>query len=159
MATHQVCTSCSSGLRNWLNKKTPAMPFAVPMIWRESKDHFQDCYVCLVNVKGFSSKHRSKIYPNIDSALRTVHTTPQCLHQFLLKMHLPASLMKRFLTMVTTGSSDSTGSQYEPEENLKPILFSQEQLYDGHSSGSSDLTGSQYEPEENLKPILFSQKQ
>ena len=30
----------------------------------------------------------------------------------------------------SSGSSDSTGSQYEPEENLKPILFSQEQLND-----------------------------
>ena len=26
------------------------------------------------------------------------------------------------------GRSHSTGSEYEPEENLKPILFSQEQL-------------------------------
>ena len=27
-------------------------------------------------------------------------------------------------------SSDATGSEYEPEENMKPILFSQKQLND-----------------------------
>ena len=72
-APHQICTSCPSGLQNWLNKRTSAMPFAVPMIWKESKDHFQDCYFCLVNAKGFSSKYRKEIiYPNIDSALKPV---------------------------------------------------------------------------------------
>ena len=28
----------------------------------------------------------------------------------------------------SSGPSDSTGSEYEPEENLKPILFSQKQF-------------------------------
>ena len=28
----------------------------------------------------------------------------------------------------SSASSDATGSEYEPEENLKPILFSQERL-------------------------------
>ena len=49
------------------------MPFAIPMIWREPKDHIQDCYFCLVNVKEFSSKTKSKIaYPNLDSTSRPV---------------------------------------------------------------------------------------
>ena len=86
-APHQICTSCSSGLQNWLNKRTSAMPFAIPMIRMEPKDHFQDCYFCLVNAKGFSLKRRKKItYPDIDSASRPVPPTPQCLHHFLLKM-------------------------------------------------------------------------
>ena len=43
------------------------------MIWRKQKDHIQDCYFCLVNVKRFSSKHRMQIlYPNLDSARRPV---------------------------------------------------------------------------------------
>ena len=49
------------------------MPFAVPMIWRKPKDHIQDCHLCFVNVKRFSSKCKSKItYPNLDSAWRPV---------------------------------------------------------------------------------------
>ena len=59
---HQICTTFSSGLRNWLKERTSAMSFAIPMIWRKLKDHFQDCCVCLVNVEGFSSKHRKKDY-------------------------------------------------------------------------------------------------
>ena len=105
------------------------MPFAVPMIWREPKDHFQDCYFCLVNVKGFRSKHRSKItYPNIDSALRPVPHDPS----------MPAPV---------------------PPEDALASLSDEAVFDDGHSFGDSDSTGSEYEPEENLKPILFSQEQ
>ena len=135
-APHQICTSCSSGLRNWLNKRTSAMPFVTPMIWREPKDHFQDCYFCLVNAKGFSSKHRKKItYPNIDSALRPVPHDPS----------MPAPLPPEnglagladdvvFDEDSNLSPSDSTGSEYEPEEKLKPIVFSQEQLNDKRPS-------------------------
>ncbi|CAK8672867.1 unnamed protein product [Clavelina lepadiformis] len=56
-ASHQIYTACSTGL----HKRTSSMPFAIPMIWQEPRDHIQDCYFCLVNVKGFSSKTKSKI--------------------------------------------------------------------------------------------------
>ena len=60
---------CLLGLHNWLNKRSPSMPFSVPMIWREPKDHCQDCYFCLTKTKSFSFKQKDKItYPNLDSA-------------------------------------------------------------------------------------------
>ena len=104
------------------------MPFATPMIWREPKDHFQDCCFCLVNAKGFSSKHLKKItYPNIDSALRPVPHDP------LMPAPLPpedglASLADEvvFDEDSNLSPSDSTDSEYEPEKKLKLILFSQE---------------------------------
>lgn len=49
------------------------MPFAIPMVWRESKNHIDDCYFCCVNVVGFSTKNKNKIlYPNLDSARRPI---------------------------------------------------------------------------------------
>ena len=108
------------------------MPFATPMIWREPKDHFQDCYFCLANAKGFSSKHRKKItYPNINSALRPVPHDPSMPAPFPPEDGL-ASLADDvvFVEDSNLSPSDSTGSEYEPEEKLKPILFSQEQLND-----------------------------
>ena len=62
------------------------MTFAVSMIWRKPKDHNQDCHLCFVNVKRFSSKCKSKIaYPNLDSARRPVSHDISML--VLLRLH------------------------------------------------------------------------
>lgn len=72
-APHVVCKPCSTGLGDWAQKKKRSMPFAIPMIWREPKNHTDDCYFCCVNVKGFSARNKHKIvYPNIESAMRPV---------------------------------------------------------------------------------------
>ena len=141
------------------------MPFAIPMIWREPKDHFQDFYFRLVNAKGFSSKHRKKItYRNIDSALRPVPHEPP------MPAPLPpedglASLSDEvvFDEDSNLSPSDSTGSEYEPEEKLKPILFSQEHLNDlkrdlALSEQKAELLASRLQ-ENNLvqKDVLVSQ--
>ena len=108
------------------------MPFAIPMIWREAKNHFQDCYFCLVNVKGFSSKHRKKItYPNLNSALRPVPHDPSMPAPFPPEDGL-ANLADEVVFDKDSSSAptDSTGFEYKPEENLKPTLFFLEQLND-----------------------------
>jgi len=72
-APHTICSACSNGLRDWLNKRKSSMPFAIPMVWREQKNHYNDCYFCNVNVNGFSKKNKHNInYPNLDSAIRPV---------------------------------------------------------------------------------------
>jgi hypothetical protein len=49
------------------------MSFAMPMVWREMKDHLTDCYFCLTKTDGHNSKsEHTTVYPNIPSALRTV---------------------------------------------------------------------------------------
>ena len=74
-APHICCNSCVTNLNEWLKKKRKRMPFAVPMIWREPKDHINDCYFCLTPPlkKGYNKKKKNSIqYPNIPSALRPV---------------------------------------------------------------------------------------
>ncbi|UYV84365.1 hypothetical protein LAZ67_X001944 [Cordylochernes scorpioides] len=45
-APHHCCEICARRLTGWI-KGERHMPFAVPMIWREPKDHSSDCYFCL----------------------------------------------------------------------------------------------------------------
>ena len=90
----------------------------------EPKDYYQDCYFSLVNVK--VSKDRKKItYPNLDSALRLV------LHDLFMPAPLPpedgfARLADEMVFDKDSSSATSnlTGSEYEPDEKLKLILFS-----------------------------------
>jgi hypothetical protein len=49
------------------------MQFAVPMVWRKPKDHSSDCYFCLTNITGITSKSKHAVkYPNVPSAMRPV---------------------------------------------------------------------------------------
>ena len=79
---HICCNSCVTALNEWLKKKRKAMPFAVPMIWREPTDDVNDCYFCLTPSmkKGFNRKKKSFIeYPDILSAIRPVPHSDQLL--------------------------------------------------------------------------------
>jgi hypothetical protein len=69
---HFCRVTCASK-RKWLQGSRPSVPFAVPTVWCEQKNHIRDCYYCLTNVKYSSakSKHVAQ-YPNLPSALRTV---------------------------------------------------------------------------------------
>ena len=75
-APHVVCKSCVEHLQMWTKGKTKSFRFGVPMVRREQKNHFDDCYLCMVDLKGFN-RHKKKlwIYPNLESARRPV---PHC---------------------------------------------------------------------------------
>lgn len=131
-APHIICTSCSSGLRDWLNGRKAAMPFAIPMVWREPRDHVSDCYFCLVNTNGFSAKNKQNIvYPSLDSAIRPVP------HDDSLPIPLPPS--GGLVSMQdgeecsenTAGhNADSTDPDYTVDECLEPKTFTQAELND-----------------------------
>ena len=49
------------------------MPLAFHMVWREPKDHSSNCYFCLTNITGISSKSKHTVkYPDLPSAMRPV---------------------------------------------------------------------------------------
>ena len=57
-ASHTACNTCVEGLCYWYDRKWKAMPFAIPMQWREQKNHYDDCYFCMVNVTGYNTKDK-----------------------------------------------------------------------------------------------------
>ena len=75
-ASHFICTARSSGLRDWYNNRKKSMRFAIPVIWRESKDHLPDCYFRKVNVTENSAKNKHKVvYSNLNSVMWSVPYT------------------------------------------------------------------------------------
>ncbi|GFV27239.1 uncharacterized protein TNCV_3459341 [Trichonephila clavipes] len=70
---HVVCSVCVEELRQWFKCKK-SFRFAVPMIWREPKNHSDDCYFCSCSVQRLNLKYRKDIsYPTIiRSAIRPV---------------------------------------------------------------------------------------
>jgi hypothetical protein len=67
-APHICCVTCVRFLTGWVNGSRHT-PFAVPMLWREPKDHSSDCYFCLTNITRITSKYKHTVKcPNVPSA-------------------------------------------------------------------------------------------
>jgi hypothetical protein len=144
-APHICCSICYVGLTQWLNGKRKCMPFAIPMIWREPRDHCSDCYFCLTNISGYSKKNKSAIlYPNCESALKPVP-------------HDAVNLVPKPPTNIKDESDDSDDERsemeqqsdaYEPEDDeKKPHMINQGELNDlvrdlGLTKKKAELLGS-----------------
>ena len=51
-APHVCCQTCVEYLRRWSKGLIKALPFGIPMVWREGRDHLTDCYFCMTNIQG-----------------------------------------------------------------------------------------------------------
>jgi hypothetical protein len=74
-APHICCPKCATNLLQWLNGKRHAMLFAVPVVWREPRNHATHCYFCMVPpVSGGITKKKkwTVVYLYIPSALHPV---------------------------------------------------------------------------------------
>ena len=77
-ATNFCCTTCYSSLTKWLKSNHKSIPFAVLMVWRESRCHLTVYYFCMTSNIMFSYKNRHAIqYSNIPSALTTSTAVPR----------------------------------------------------------------------------------
>ena len=72
-APHVACRSCVESLRHWTKGRRSSLVFGIPMVWREPKNHTEDCYFCMTNLFGFNTKNKGNItYPDVRSAIRPV---------------------------------------------------------------------------------------
>ena len=127
-APHQVCRTCVENLRQWTKQKRQTIGFAVFMVWREQANHADNCYFCMTNVAGFSSKSKGNIkYPHLPSAIRPIP------HSAELSPPLFTSLPEVVdePESSTTEESSLEDNCYEPlADYTSPILITQAFLND-----------------------------
>jgi len=71
-APHTCCLTCVKRLTDWA-MGSRHINFAIPMVWCEPQDHSSDCYFCIKQIKGISSKSKHIVkYQNLPSAMRPV---------------------------------------------------------------------------------------
>ena len=121
-APHVCFKICVENLRDWKNDKR--MPFAIPMIWKEGKDHITVCYFCMINLKGINCKNKHHIqYSNIPLAIRPI------LHGPNLPVPEPDGNYS-----FDSGHSDmavvAKVLAYKPGEDDQPVLLTQAELND-----------------------------
>ena len=93
------------------------------MVWREQRNHLDDCYFCLTKVKGHSIKTKSRIiYPNLPSALRPVA------HGLEIPVH-KCPIASEVHEFIENEPEDQLDTYFEVQSDA-PKLFSQEDLND-----------------------------
>lgn len=124
-APHIVCIKCAVTLRGWLKGTRKALPFGIPMVWREPKDHVSDCYFCLTTVSGISKKSKHTVkYPSLQSAIRPVP------HSEIIPVPEPPVNVFLESSDEESGSNEEDNSDFEFESSNKPHLISQGELND-----------------------------
>ena len=74
---HIFSKTCEENLRNWRNGKRKSMLLAIPIVWRERKDHIMDCYFSMITLKGIICKNKHHVqYSNVPSARRPITHGP-----------------------------------------------------------------------------------
>ena len=130
---HQVCTTFVETLRSWSQGKNAKLKFGVLMVWREPKNHVNDCYFCLVNVKGFNKKNKQHLqYPNIHSTMRPIpHSDKVPVPIFTKLPDIDEDQLRSFTS--STNSDDDNEEQviaHEAWNTGRVSLYSQSELND-----------------------------
>jgi len=126
---HIVCKPCVEHLLQWTNKSRKSLRFAIPMVWRESKDPCNNCYFCVVKTKDITWKNRNSLtYPNINSAIRPVpHSEELPVPVFEGLPQLESSLSSEEED-ISIDSNNTLADNDFPPSLLSPQLFSQGEL-------------------------------
>ncbi|EFA13536.1 hypothetical protein TcasGA2_TC005054 [Tribolium castaneum] len=118
---NNVCKMCTEHLRQWINGQRSHLKCSVPMIWKEPKNHYNDCYFCLVKVHGINPKKMT--YPDLVSARRPIpHSEDISATSFCDLSDCED------IECSTSDDSDSNDNFEGPSS--KPVLFTQAALND-----------------------------
>ena len=73
-APHVICGSCRSNLEEWLRGSRRFMLFAVPRVWREPQNSYDDCYFSMINISKYHKVRgkRAMTNPSIRSTIAPV---------------------------------------------------------------------------------------
>ena len=118
------CLTCVKTLSAWYANKNIHIKIGVPMIWRERKDHSNDCYFCQQDYTGCTTAKKKKhiVYPNLQSAMRPVKYSKE------LPVLKPPNQEMWSLSSGDEHCSNETVELFYSESKNKPIPFSQEAL-------------------------------
>lgn len=152
-APHKVCSICVEELRQWTKCTKKSFRFGVPMIWREPKNHSDDCYFCSCKVQGHNSKSvKNIVYPNLPSALRPVAHGPD-----VPVPSPPGNLEDIHLSSESESSNSNDDVDFNSGKSEEPQLFNQCELNDlvrdlGLAKVSAELLGSRLKSKSLLAP-------
>ncbi|GFN95414.1 gats-like protein 3 [Plakobranchus ocellatus] len=99
------------------------------MIWREQSNHVDDCYFCLTNISGFTTKSKHKtVYPDVRSAIKPVaHNDDD------LPVPTPRTdkcVLESDEDPSTSNTEETTEDFLPPPVSTEPHFLSQEDLND-----------------------------
>lgn len=70
------CNACRTKLYKWSLGENVYFSFSLPMLWREPKNHVDDCYFCLMNVVGINARKLAQYkYHDVSSVSKPVPRT------------------------------------------------------------------------------------
>ncbi|CAG9792218.1 unnamed protein product [Diatraea saccharalis] len=156
--SHNVCKSCVESLRLWKKGERHGLDFGIPMIWMELKNHFDDCYFCAVDVKGYN-QNKTWIYPDLQStSCPVLHSEDLPRPIYATKIvKTPSEIM--MLPNSQHSVKSTSGSEYNGATSA-PQLFSQNELSDligdlNLSKQASELLASRLKEKNLLAPNVM----
>ncbi|KAK5650493.1 hypothetical protein RI129_001522 [Pyrocoelia pectoralis] len=107
----------------WTKGHKSCLKFGIPMVWREPRNHGNDCYFCSIDVTGINRKNRKNLtYPDLESARRPVAHCDE--------ISIPVFRELPVISDQDSSSVEEDEEEYVVDDSGAPKLFSQMELND-----------------------------
>ena len=141
-APHVCCKKYAENLRDWRNGKRKSVPFAIPVAWREGKDHLIDCYFCMMILKRIIARTSTMSNTRMFHSSHKINPLWSRHFVFLSQMVTWNITDSGYCDMTVLDGNDA----YKPEEDVKPVSLTQAEFNDltrnlNLSNESALLTG------------------